>query len=265
MDPWQAQALVDKEYSGYSPAQTPTQSVNLSQVEPFPKVSRMPLGRKKKGTPQALSTGNFAWRSPRRSLYQQLLACLDEESMPSSQDPKLPSPTATSQSQDLPSLSNLELNPFVETQEQTGKPYGPPPSPEIWNPSQPMSVWFLTGLSGPSPRTSPLVEECYEQFSCFGVLRAVANLTVHGMKQELTLILSVQDPSSGMGTRINNMLWSMNFEEVLIRINHRSRCCAPATMDGSLPCTCRDQGLFKTIACYQNLDHFQSRSKILVP
>jgi len=215
MEPWQALSLVDKESSGYSRVPTPMQYVNLSQVETSHPNYRTPRANKRKGTPQALSTGNFAWRSPRRFLYPELLACLEEESMPNYPDPKPQSPTVTRKSQDLPSLSNSEPNPFDVTQEQTGTQYGPPPSPEIWTRSLPMSVWFLIVPSEPLGRTSPFVEECYEQFSSFGVLRAVANLTVHGMKQELTLILSVPDPSSGTVIRINQMLWSMNFEAVL--------------------------------------------------
>jgi len=39
---------------------------------------------------------------------------------------------------------------------------------------------------------------------------------VLGMKQELTLILSVPDPSSGTVTRIKNILWLTNFEEALM-------------------------------------------------
>jgi len=260
MEPWQAQKMTQtwndalspmdlqdgKEYFGCSPVRIQTPYVNPSQKENYPPNSNMPPANKRKGTPQALSTGNFAWRSSRRSLLPQLQACLEEESTPScpAQPPQLP--TVTNLNQDSPSLLNLGPNPFDETQEPTGTQYGPPPSPGIWTLSQPMSVWCLIVPCALSDPTTPIVEECLEQFSCFGVLRARANLTVHGVKQELTLILSVQDPSSGTVIRINRMLWSMNFEAVLIKVNLRNRCRAPFTLDRPLPCTCRDQGLFQT-------------------
>ncbi len=206
-----------KASSGYSHVPTPMPYVNLSQVETSHPNYRSPRARKRKESP-VTSTGSSVWRSPRRSLLPELLACLEPESMPNSPVPMPQPPTVPKKSQDLPSLSALAPSPFEEIQEQTGMQYGPPPSPEIWTLSQPMSVWFLIVPCEPLGQTTPLVQECYDQLSCFGVLRARANLTVHGMKQELTLILSVPDPSSGMGIRINRMLWSMNFEEVINRI-----------------------------------------------
>jgi len=238
-----------KESFGYSHAPTPTPYVSLSQVETSHPNYRSPQGKRRKATP-VTSTGSSVWRSPRKSLLPQLLACLEEESMPSSPVPKQQPPTAPRKSQDLPSLSALAPSPFEEIREQTGMQYGPPPSPEIWTLSQPMSVWFLIVPCEPSGQTSQLVEECLEQFSCFGVLRVRANLIVHGQKQELTLILSVHDPSSGMATRINRMLWSMNFEGVInFNLIERNRCCALITLDRPLPCTCRDQGFFQTTQC----------------
>jgi hypothetical protein len=227
-----------KEYGGSSHVPTQMPCVSLSQKENYPPNSSMLPARKKKGTPQPLSTGNFAWRSGRRSLLPQLQACLEPEFMPSSPAPKPQLTTVTRNSPEFPSLSNLEPNPFDETQEPIGMPYGPPRSPEISNLSQPMYVWLATVPCDPLGQTTQIVEECQEQFKYFGVLRARANLTVHGQKQELTLILSVPDPSSGTVIRINNMWWSMNFEGVLIEINFRNRCCALVTMDRSLPCPC---------------------------
>jgi len=142
-EPWQLQYLDDKESGGSSLPPSLMNFASLSQVETSHPDYRSPQVKKKKGKPQALSTGNFAWRSVRRSLYQELLDSLEKEFTLNSPDPRPLSPTVTRKSQDLPSLLPSEPNPFVETLPPTGSPYGPPPSPVISCRSQQTSEWCL--------------------------------------------------------------------------------------------------------------------------
>jgi len=215
-EPWQLQHLDDKESGGYSLPPSQMKFAPLSQVETSHPDYRSPQVKKKKGKPQALSTGNFAWRSARRSLYQELLDSLEKEFTLNSPDPRPLSPTATRKSLDFPSLSPLEPNPFDETVPQTGSQYGPPPSPVISCRSQLTYEWCLIVPShgyGPIMRQRRLL---IGQLAFFGVVQVLANLTVLGMKQEKVLMLKIPDPSSGVVTKISNMLSSMNFEEVLM-------------------------------------------------
>lgn len=81
-----------KASSGYSHVPTPMPYVNLSQVETSHPNYRSPRARKRKESP-VTSTGSSVWRSPRRSLLPELLACLEPESMPNSPVPMPQPPT----------------------------------------------------------------------------------------------------------------------------------------------------------------------------
>lgn len=203
-----------KESSGFSPVQSQIQYANISRGEIFRSELFGPPDNKKKERPPPISTGKSAWRSPRRSLYQELLESLEEESMPSSPVPKRPLPIARRPTQDSRNLSMLGPDPFVEIQRPIGSPYGPPPSPEILNPFPQMSEWSVIVPCELLDLTTPSQKPLIEGLMSFGVVQILANHVVLGMKQEKVLMLNVLDPSSGTVIKIRSMLSSMNFAEV---------------------------------------------------
>lgn len=178
---WQAQMMTqgalspmalleDREYFGCLLSPRLPQYVLNSQMDDCHPSYAGQKDKKKKAHQRATDTINSAWASTRRSLYPELKACL-EPVMENSPVPKQPKLTATKKSLELVSPLKLEPSPSSETARQTGIPCGRMLNQETWNPSPPMSEWFLIVPLEQSGQTTPFVLELKKQLQCFGVLQ----------------------------------------------------------------------------------------------
>jgi len=214
----------DRESFGFSRSPTPPPPAMLSQMEHYRMGYAGPKDKKKKEARRATDTINSSWRSARRSLLPQLKECLEPPVMPNSPVPKQPKLTATKKSLESVSPLKLEPSPSREIPKSTGNPSGSQLNRETWNPFPPLYEWSLIVPSGQSDQTIQWRYQLIEMLMSFGVVRVLENHDVLGTKQEMVVMLSAHDPSSGTVIKIRDMLLLMNFVEVLTQINLRHRC-----------------------------------------
>lgn len=109
----------------------------------------------------------------------------------------------------------LEVNPFEEMSQETGKPYGIVPKEGTWSPSPQTLEYVVTGLSVRSAKTTmfQLLSNVIALFT--GAKLELENLAELGKKPEIWLTLKIRGPNSGVDTVVKQVLLSMNFEETL--------------------------------------------------
>ena len=163
----------------------------------------------------ATLTTKCASLSRRRQGLQALKRSLEPECMQNSVDPKL---RMTTSGKKRPALQELNLNsganPFEETRPSTGKLFGPPPSPGSSLTFQQMSELSVTG---PFELLAQIIQDqslWNENVSSSGGKLELENQGGLGMKPVWTLTARTQEPSSGVATKLKNMLSLMSFEAV---------------------------------------------------
>lgn len=110
---------------------------------------------------------------------------------------------------------NSEPSRSEETQRQIGSQFGPPPSPEIWQRSQRM---YVLQAIGPYNALEPIMNlylQLNESALSSGGQLVLESPVGHGPRLDLTLTLKIHEPSSGVATRVKQMLSLMNFEVAL--------------------------------------------------
>jgi len=136
------------------------------------------------------------------------------ESLLDLQQPKSMSSKRKHESMDL--SSNSENDHYDEMKPPIGIEFGRTPSPGEYSRSQPIFEYNIIGPCVQSLRTLAHQQLWSEKFMSSVVALGLENLVVHGTKQRYLLTLKIQDPNSGMGIVIKDMLLSMSFEEVSI-------------------------------------------------
>lgn len=106
----------DKESSGSSPFPPVTKWAEQLNEESSQVEWSGPKGRKRRERTQATNTIKSSWASTRRNLAPRLLACLEEDVMPSSADPPMLKRMSIKKRPGVVSLLSTGLNRFEETQ-----------------------------------------------------------------------------------------------------------------------------------------------------
>lgn len=225
-DPWQVEhflkqtqdpikALWDEDKESFGSSQSPLRIHTLTQFdkENSPLASYGSLDNQNLAKQQAIDTCNAVLPSPRRNLCKAFEECLETVSTVNYRGQKQLSPIATKSLQEMAMRLNMAHGRSEEMKNEIGSPSGPPRSPEILMPYRQMYEWYLTGPSGRLPATSQLACQLNDMLLSFGVVHALENQDVLGMKQESMLMLKIQDPSSGTVIKLRETLLLMNFEE----------------------------------------------------
>lgn len=164
---------------------------------------------------QGSSTGKFSLSAQDLDDWAGSRKFLATEFMQSCQDPQPPTNTSGSKTQEwMEHSSSLAENLSNVTVNETGNPYWPPQSPEIWRVSTlPWSFVILVPCLESARNILNLLLS-NDLFLSSGVAVDLANQDEPGMKPALMLILKIREANSGTAIVVKNMLLSMNLEEV---------------------------------------------------
>lgn len=167
------------------------------------------------GVNPGTTTGNSSSLLQERDLSPLSRRYLETHAMPSSVDQSVPNRTYGRMTPLLRALGlNGEPSQLDETVRPTGSQYGPPPSPEIWHRSPPMYVLRATG---PYKQLEPIMNQ-FQQWSedalCSGGELELVSRVEPGKRPDWTLTAKIHGQSSGVVTKVKQMLCLMNFEVV---------------------------------------------------
>lgn len=201
---------------------SPSHSEKKATAEtPLPVVPSLPVsvglkGRKRRERTQATSIGNLLSPCVTKGASGPSSEFLDAvNSMESYQEVKQRMLTCAKKTQEWVSLLSGVRSLSDGTVRLIGNESGNLQSWETSTPSPRMCVWVLTAPSVPLRQTFQYLSVWKESALCTGEVQVRESLVELGKKREIALTVSVPGQNFGMATKINRLLSSMNFEEVI--------------------------------------------------
>lgn len=203
--------LEDREYSGYSPS-----LLRLLSSPMLSPVDSIGLKDNRKLESPGITIGSYSPRSVESLPSPTSSQCFPEH-MRNFQD-QLQHPTMYGRMLlESPTRSlNLEPNPFVVTAQPTGKLFGLALNPAVLERYPPMLELSLTGPCVPLQLIMIALQQWKECVMFTGGPPVRVSQGGPGTKLVWMLTVKILDPSSGVDTKLTNLLSSMNFEEELI-------------------------------------------------